>query len=71
MTNFVIVDNYTKNVIEKFENFELIHIVMWAENNTRSDWFNVYYIGEDSTNLEAVYEDGNWYEADGVTVLNF
>lgn len=71
MTNFVIVDNYTKNVIEKFENFELIHIVMWAENNAHSDWFNVYYIENDVAKLEAVYEDGNWYEADGVTVLNF
>lgn len=71
MINFVIVDNWTKNAVAELENFDLAEVITWAEENVESDWANIYYIEGGFTTLEAVCEDGTWYEPDGCTVLNY
>lgn len=71
MNNFVIVDFYTKNAIAELENYNLAEAINWVEENADSDCVYVYYIQEECSSLEAVLDDGNWYEADGYTPLNY
>lgn len=68
---FEIINNWTKKTIVSLTGFELIEAMAYVENVADCDWVNIYYIGEDHTNLEAVYDDGTWYESDGCTVLNY
>lgn len=75
MTNFIIIDNHTKNVIAELEEYTLQDIIIATDFTTEdewdSDWFSVYFVGDTMTQKVAVFDDGNWYEEDGYTVLNY
>lgn len=75
MTNFIIVDNNTNDVIAELENYDFADVVyatdFTAEDERESNDFSVYFVDELITVKVAVFDNGKWYEADGYTVLNY
>lgn len=78
MANFIIKDNYTNEIMAELENYDFEDIIYATdfkdadevEDEAGTDWFSVYNVGDAVTMKVAEYYNGNWYEADGHTVLN-
>lgn len=71
---FYAVNNFdsTKSVEIVSDDFQFVAIA--AEEiaeSVDSVWFNLYYDNGDYSSKIAEYDEGNWYEADGYTVLNW
>lgn len=75
MTNFIIIDNDTNDVIAELDNYDFADVVyatdFTAEDERESNDFSVYLVDDIITVKVAVFCDGKWYEADGCTVLNY
>lgn len=73
MSNFILMDNYTKEIIAELDDEELSDIVYAADFSDEpqpSEWFSVYYVGSFKPRKVAIYSSGLWYEPDGITELN-
>lgn len=76
MADFIIINNETNEIMAELENYDFSEIIYATDfvdvaEEAGTDWFSVYHVGDTATTKEAVYYNGNWYEADGYTVLNY
>lgn len=77
MTTFVTVSNWSDHeVIYEIEKEDVQDILLWARHDFETgivecNWYTLYMIGENASYPVAVFDDGDWYQPNGYTPLNW
>lgn len=76
LSRFILVSNWNDEVIMTIENADMQEILAgaeldWAMGDQKCNWYTMYEVGKKETHAVAVFDDGEWYQPNGYTELNW